>query len=407
MGASWRNWSGSVRFEPAHLHRPEDEAGLVACVREVAQRGGTVRAVGTGHSSNDLLRCDDTLLSLERLSGVVSVDRNALTATVQPGTTLEELGRALYEHDLALPNFGDVATQTIGGAIGTGTHGSGCRLRNLSDMLIGARLVDGRGEVRRIDADEVETLAAARVSLGALGIFSEVTLRLVPSFDVERREFAIGTDDALQQLDTLVARNHSFDFYWYPRRDDIKLRLVNPAGGTSGEIRGAHELTRLSGYGHEVIPTHSGIPHRFDECEYALPASNGPACFSAVRARILQCWRASVGWRVLYRTVAADEAWLSPASGRATVTLSLHQNATLPWRDFFRDMEAIFLEFGGRPHWAKKHTLGARELAPLYPRWNDFLRRRARFDPDGVFLTPYMRELLGVPDENAMRMSAA
>ena len=394
MGAQWRNWSGSVVFQPARLHRPDDEERLRSLVGEVAGRGGQLRAVGAGHSSNELLRCDDTLLSLERLSGIVAVDRQALTATVRAGTTLEELGRALYGHDLALPNYGDVATQTIGGAIGTGTHGTGRKLHNLSRMLAGARLVDGRGEVRQVDDEE--TLRAMRVALGTFGIFSEVTLKLVPSFDVERRELAMRTGEAMAQLDELASRNRSLDFYWYPRRDDVKLRLVNAAGGTTAP-EGGRELTRQAGYGHEIIPTHSGIPHRFDECEYALPAESGPACFEAVRRRVLGRWRATVGWRVLYRTVAADDTWLSPAHGRATVTLSLHQNATLPWSDYFRDVEAIFREFGGRPHWAKKHTARARDLEPMYPRWRDFLRLRERFDPDGVFLTPYLRELLGVP----------
>ncbi|HEY1141602.1 MAG TPA: D-arabinono-1,4-lactone oxidase [Lysobacter sp.] len=394
MSGQWRNWSGSVVFQPARLHHPDSEERLAALVGAVAARDGQVRAVGAGHSSNGLVRCEDTLLSMERMSGVLSVDRSALTATVRAGTTLEDLGRELYEHDLALPNYGDVATQTIGGAIGTGTHGTGRRLHNLSHMLIGARVVDGRGEVRQVDDEE--TLRAMRVALGTFGIFSEVTLRVVPSFDVERREFAIATDAAMEQLDDLASRNRSLDFYWYPRRDDIKLRLVNAAGGTSVPD-GARELTRLAGYGHEVIPTHSGIPHRFDECEYALPAENGPACFQAVRARVLKCWRAIVGWRVLYRTIAADDTWLSPATGRDTVTISLHQNSTLPWSDYFRDVETIFREFDGRPHWAKKHTASARRLEPMYPRWRDFLRLRAQFDPKAVFLTPYLRELLGVP----------
>ena len=396
MGAHWRNWSGSVVAKPAHLHRPDDESRLVRLVRDVAARGGQARAIGAGHSSNEQLCCDDTLLSLERMSGLLSVDRDACTATVRAGTTLQELGRALYEHDLALPNYGDVATQTIGGAIGTGTHGTGRRLHNLSHMLIGARLVDGTGEVRTLGRDDMDALRGARVALGSLGIFSEVTLQLVPSFDVERREFAMPTAAALDQLDDLCARNRSLDFYWYPRRDDIKLRLVNAVGGSAPPARDARELTRLAGYGHEVIPTHSGIPHRFDECEYALPEKNGPACFAAVRRRVLERWRATVGWRVLYRTVAADDSWLSPAHGRATVTISLHQNASLPWSDYFRDVEAIFREFGGRPHWAKKHTGRGARLAALYPRWDAFQQLRARFDPKGVFLTPYLRELFGV-----------
>jgi len=396
MSGDWRNWSGSVVFRPARIACPEDAAELAAIVQDVAARGGQLRVVGTGHSSNDLLRCEDTLVSLKAMRGIVSVDRGRCEATVQAGSTLEDLGSALYAHDLALPNYGDVATQTIGGAIGTGTHGTGSTLQNLSQLLLAATLVDGSGTLRHVARDDADTLRALQVSLGTLGVFATVTLRLVPTFDVERREYAIGTQAALAQLDALVAGNRSLDFYWYPRRDEIKLRLVNPVGGGRAPD-GARLLSHNGGYGHEVIPAHSGIPHRFEECEYALPADHGPACFEAVRARVLARWRTTVGWRVLYRTLAADDADLSPAHGRATVTISLHQNSTLPWRDYFADIEPVFRAHGGRPHWAKKHGCLAPDLAPLYPRWQAFAQVRQGFDPDGVFLTPYLRALLGVP----------
>lgn len=404
MTAAWRNWAGSIRVAPRRRETPRDEAALASVIRGARRDGRTVRAVGTGHSSSDIVRGDDVLVSTQGLAGVVRTDRDALTATVRAGTPLADLGRELHAHDLALPNYGDVATQTIGGAIGTGTHGSGRDQPNLSAMLVGARLVDGRGDLRTIGAGagDAAALAAARVALGTLGIFTEVTLRLVPAFDVVRREYACGTDAALAQLDALVAGNRSFDFYWYPRRDDVKLRTVNPIGG-GVPPRDARELVHVGGYGHELIPTHSGIPHRFEESEFALPAEAGPACFAAVRERVRRRWRHVVGWRVLYRTVAADDAFLSPAYGRATVTISLHQNASLPWREYFDDLAPVFLEHGGRPHWAKKHRLTAADLAPRYPRWNDFHAVRSAFDPDGTFATPYVRALLGIAARSEAR----
>jgi len=391
---AWRNWSGSVRAEPRTRLRPRDEDEVARAVCEARDAGRTLRVVATGHSSHDMLAADDILLDGRGLRGVVATDRRALRARVRPGTKLQALGHSLYGKDLALPNYGDVATQTLGGAIGTGTHGTGPRLRNLSDLLVAARVVDGTGRVRTIDASRPDELAALRVALGALGVITEATLRLVPAFDVERREYAFDTAAGIAAFEELADSNRSVDFYWYPRRDDLKLRVVNPVGGGVFP-RAGRLLIQVDGYGHQVIPTHSGIPHRFEECEYAVPAASGLACFRAVRERMLRRWRASVGWRVLYRTVAADEAWLSPASGRATATISLHQNASLPWRDFFADIEPIFREFGGRPHWAKKHALRGDALAACYPRWHDFHALRRAFDPDGVFLTPGLRHLFG------------
>lgn len=395
MGELWRNWSGSIAYRPQRIACPRDEDEVASLVREAAARHGALRVVGAGHSSSDIVRCEDTLVSLRHFAGIVEADPDAREAVVGAGSTLEDLGTALYEHDLALPNYGDVSTQTIGGAISTGTHGSGRLQPNLSQMLVEATLVDGQGRLRTITRDQVDALHAAQVALGTLGVFLWMRLKLVPSFDVERREYAIGTDAALAQLPELVEGNRSFDFYWYPRRDDIKLRLVNPTGGGT-EPRGARLLTKTGGYGHHVIPTHTGIPHKFEESEYAVPLESGVACFRAVRERVKARWRHIAGWRVLYRTIRADEADLSPAYGRETVTISLHQNSTLPWRDYFDDVEPIFLEHGGRPHWAKKHNQAAATLAPRYPRWQAFARVREAFDPQGVLLTPYLRNLLGV-----------
>lgn len=391
----FRNWSGSVSFEPRRIACPRDEDELAAIVREARARGGHVRVVGTGHSSTGILECDDTLVRLDALSGVHAHDRERCTAWVGAGTTLEDLGRELHEHDLALANYGDVATQRIGGAIGTGTHGSGLTLGNLSSMLVGVVLVDGRGEVVEIEESDRDALRAARVALGTIGVYTRLKLALVRAFTAHRREYAAPADAALPHVPELVAGNRSFDFYWYPRRDEMKLRLVNGQHGGTSTLPWAVQTEDTMGYGHQVIPTHSGIPHRFDEMEYELPYEAGLACFAEVRERVKRRWRHVVAWRVLWRTIRADDAYLSPAGGRDTATISLHQNATLPWRDFFDDLEPVFLAHGGRPHWAKKHTLTARELAPRYPHWAEHARARTRHDPDGVFLTPYLRALLG------------
>ena len=183
---------------------------------------------------------------------------------------------------------------------------------------------------------------------------------------------------------------------WYPRSDEVKLRLLNPPGGGTADLPYARLVTDARGPAHEIIPQHSHLPYRFDEMEYAIPREAGLACFRDVRKRVMATHRRTVGWRILYRTVAADDAYLSPAYGRPTVTISLHQNASLPFWDYFRDIEPIFRAFGGRPHWAKKHTLEAEDLRPLYPQWDRFLAVRQRLDPRGVFLSPSLRDLLGV-----------
>ena len=391
----WENWSGSIRCTPRVLACPDDEPALRKIVGAAADAGRHVRAAGAGHSSSAVVGCRDVLVDIRRLAGILRVDAPARRATVRAGTTLASLGSALYAHDLALPNYGDTADQTIAGALCTATHGAGLTLPSLSSLLVGARLVDGQGRTVDIGESDLHALRSLRVSLGLLGIFVEVTLRLVPAFDVERREYSTRCADALADFRRLAEGNYSFDLYWYPRRDDVKLRLVNPLGGGSPPPANAVLLELRGGPGHEVIPAHSGLPHRFEECEYAMPYEEGLACFADVRTRILRRWRHLMGWRVLVRTVAADDSHLSPHHGRNSITLSIHQNARLPWREIFDDIEPIFRAHGGRPHWAKKHSLGRASLERLYPGLGEFHALRRRLDPADVFLSPPVRRLVG------------
>ncbi len=126
--------------------------------------------------------------------------------------------------------------------------------------------------------------------------------------------------------------------------------------------------------------------------EYSVPAEAGPACFQEVRKRILER-HPKVMWPVEYRSVAPDDAFLSMAHGRPTVTISVHEDGRLPYRDFFADVEPIFWSYSGRPHWGKIHTLGAGKLSDLYPMWDAFHEQRERLDPRGCFLNDHLRSL--------------
>lgn len=395
--AGFQNWSGSLRFRPSRLEVPETEKDVTDIVRQARRLGGTVRPLGAGHSSAPIYVTDDVLVTLHRLAGLREYDSELHQAVLGAGNDLREMGKALKEVGLAMLNYGDVATQTIAGAIGTGTHGSGIDLQNLSMSLIGGRLVTGTGEVLAFAADtDLDLVRALRVSFGTLGILTEVRLQLQPDYQLRRQEWGIDFESFWPRLDTLANQNRNFDFYWYPRSDTIKFRCLNPPCDCQDYSAFAQAGEDRMGSPHEIIPKHSDLPDKFEEMEYALPAENGQACFLAVRDRIRVRWRRTVGWRLLYRFIKADCSWLSEAYGRPTVTISLHQNSSLPFRDYFADIEGIFQDHGGRPHWAKIHSMKATDLAVRYPKWRDFLDLRARLDPDGVFLTPYLRALLGV-----------
>jgi FAD/FMN-containing dehydrogenase len=394
MGDTWENWSGSLRFSPERTERPENENALSDLVCRAAEGRRTIRPAGTGHSSSPLLATRDTLVSLDAFRGIESYDPAKREATLWAGTTLGEAGGLLLGLGLAMPNLGDVDVQSVAGALATGTHGSGKRLPVLSAMIAGGRMVTASGEITEFSLEEDPDLTrAAQVSLGALGIYTALTLRLLPAYRLHRREWCTTADRCFAHIGDLAERHRNFDFYWYPRSDRVKLRTMDPPGDAPESIPYARLVEDRTGWSSEVIAKVRTL--RFDEMEYAVPAEVGPECFEAVRRRIRERHRKHVAWRVLYRTVAPDDAYLSIAHGRATATISLHQNATLPFWGFFNDIEPIFQEYGGRPHWAKKHTMAADDLMPLYPRWDRFIAARRRMDPDGLFLNPYLERLLG------------
>jgi FAD/FMN-containing dehydrogenase len=95
------------------------------------------------------------------------------------------------------------------------------------------------------------------------------------------------------------------------------------------------------------------------------------------------------------RVAAADDIWLSTASGRDSAYLAIHQYKGLPYQRYFDLFESVVAGVGGRPHWGKMHSLDASRLRSLYPRFDDFLRLRQEHDPNGVFANGYLDQVLG------------
>lgn len=387
----WQNWSGRVQCVPAAIERPASEDAIADAVRAAEHAGRTLRVAGSGHSFTPLVATDGVLLSLDELRGVVSVDRDAQRASIRAGTKIADLGADLRASGLALANQGDVDVQALAGALGTGTHGTGATLGSISSQVRGMTIVTGSGEIVSCDAaNDPELLEAARVSFGVLGVVTRATMQLVPAYRLHERVWKTAILDCLEHLDEHIRAHRHFEFFWYPHKDyaemkalDATQRDVDPLDGVKGE--------RID-WSDRVFPTVRDL--RFNEMEYAVPRDAGEACFRAVRER-MRTRHPDVVWPVEYRTVAADGGWLSPMHGRDSIAISIHQDASLPCDAFFADVEPIFREHGGRPHWGKIHYLRAPELAPLYPMWERFLETRRRLDPRGVFLNPHLREVLG------------
>lgn len=433
----WQNWSGLESTEPGAVLSPSSAEEVAATVVSALEARTTVKMVGSGHSFTGIAVPGDTMLRPDRLTGVIAVDREAMTVTAYAGTRLTVLNAELERLGLSLHNMGDIAEQTLAGAVSTGTHGTGGVTAGLAAQLAGFQLVTGRGEVLTASArDDPELFALGRVGLGALGILTTVTFAVEPLFLLEAQEQPMSWEEAIGSFDEMVADSHHCDMYWFPHTDrmltkrntrlDADPSEARPVGRVRGwvddellsnTVFGA--LTAAANHAPGVIPrmnqvsaralsarTYSDVAHRvftsprrvvFREMEYAVPREAGlDALREARRVVDASDWR--ISFPVEVRVARADDVALSTAYQRDSMYLAFHTHHHSDWRThtaYLEAMEAIMRDHVGRPHWGKLHTRTAADLAPAYPRFGEFLALRDRLDPDRVFANAYLRRVLG------------
>ena len=431
--STWRNWAGTESATGLEVLQPSSVEEVAAAVKLGAEQGKRLKAVGSGHSFTGCSVPEQVMVRLDRLGSIRSADQVSGKVTVGAGTGLAKLNAGLASFDLALANLGDIDKQTISGAISTGTHGTGAKLGGLATQVVGLELVTADGSVLNCSAEEnADVFDAARVSVGALGVITAVTLQTVPAFLLRAQEMPLPLGEVLDGFDELADGNEHFEFYWFPHTDVALTKRNNRvAAGVGpspvGRIRGwvddellsnrVFELTnRLSVRRPGLVPRINRLASRalsareyvdasyqvfcsernvvFRESEYAVPREHVVEVVQQLRA-----WIDRSGERIPFpievRVAAADHIWLSTAYGRDTAYVAIHQYHRLAHDKYFDAFEQIVAAFGGRPHWGKLHTLGADRLRERYPRFDDFLAVRDRLDPRRVFGNPYTRKVFG------------
>lgn len=385
----WSNWSGKLTAQPTAIRHVKTEADAAAIVTAAAVSGSTIRTVGSGHSHFPLVPTDGTIVDISGLHGIVSVDTDRRRARIRAGTTIHALGLPLLEAGLGLSNQGDIDRQTIAGATGTGTHGTGVDLQSFSAAVTGIRLAAPDGELVWASAEEnADVWQAARQHLGAFGIVTELELQVRDAYRVREQGWTTSLDEVLATLDSKVDEHRHFEFFWYPTTDTALIKATDETEDPA-EYPVADEGSRC-GWSHEVLSNSRTWPH--SEMEYAVPRERGPACLAAIRDLLARDFP-DMAFPVEYRTVAADDVWLSVAFERPTATISVHMDARQDDEPLFRACEAIFAEFGGRPHWGKVHYRTGPEMAVLHDRWDDWWRVRDEFDPTDIFVNEPLRVL--------------
>ncbi|MGF6155104.1 FAD/FMN-containing dehydrogenase [Ensifer sp. KUDG1] len=407
-GGHWRNWVGNQSCIVRHRGAPESEAALAEMVRDATAQGLNVRCAGSGHSFTPVALTSGLHLTLSSMQGVVNIDSARKRVAVKAGTTINQLGKVLKENGLSLINQGDIDSQALAGALTTGTHGTGARLGNMASQIVGMRLVQPDGSILVVDETTPDLLEAARVSVGMLGVISEITLQAVDSYNLHEKLWRCTFDEMIEQHDELAAKHRHFGFFWCPvpesrhcyclpdtasvsttdkTSDVCEMKVIDITGEAPME-RGFEKIA----YSSEIYPIEY-VPN-FHELEYAVPVAHGKEAVKAVRKLMLEKHPTCI-YPIEYRFTAGDTGWISPFFEQDSITLSVSGEPGTDYWEYLKDVDTILRQYGSRPHWGKLHFLGAEDVTALYPRAGDFRALRAKVDPEGRFLNDHLQQLFG------------
>jgi FAD/FMN-containing dehydrogenase len=420
-----KNYGRTWSFRPSSVAYPESAEEVAALVA----RANKVRVMGSRHSWSKGIVTDGTLLSLDRMNRLVRVDKEKLRVTVQAGITLRALNARLEEHGLALANLGSIDAQSLAGAISTGTHGTGRRFQCLAAQVESLELVDGEGKRRRLGHGDPD-FDAVVVGLGCFGIVHEITLAVVPSFQMHAITDTAPFDEVIENLDEYVDRYDHFKFWWLVPSDDVvvyKHRRTDAPRNDSDFTRWFKDdflsvivyrsLVALQGLDRKaLVPAMNRILTRetgrhFDricksyvgfmtpappvhrETEWAFDYANAKDLLKKYRELLLKSGH-TYNFIQEIRVTKADDFWLSPAFGRDSLWLSMYNmDSPARWDDQLAQFDAFATTHGGRPHWGKEASFDPGYLKAVWPKLGEFRALTRNYDPNGKFVNAWVEEI--------------
>jgi len=411
-----RNWSDTV-----------DLGGTVATPRSTAEVAELVRgadrvlALGSAHSFSPVAVTPGLHIETAALPADIAV--NGTTVTVSAGMTYATLGRELHARGLGLAAMASLPHITVGGAMATGTHGSGDAIGTLSSAVTGIEIVTAGGDVRWVRRGVDPDFGAWVVSIGALGVVTRVEMEVEPTYEVAQTIFAgLDLDVVEADFDAVFGSATSVSVFtrWRPEPDAqlwLKRRIDRegpwpggPAFGVPPRDDPLHPLEQLdpvhcNPQRGQVGPWHERLPHFRAEftpsagdeiqAEYLLPRTHAVEAIRALRAlhaRITPLLHVTE-----IRTMRADDLWLSPAYSVDTVGIHFTWHRDERIFEVLPAIEEMLLPLGARPHWGKVSVASPEQLHSAYPRLTDFLRLREQVDPQGRFCGPFVTRLVGAP----------
>ncbi|MFN8323657.1 MAG: D-arabinono-1,4-lactone oxidase [Chitinophagales bacterium] len=419
------NWALNQQSVAADYFQPETEAELI----ELIQQHRHIRLVGTGHSWSAVCLTPHALINLDCYNRVIHFNREQLQLTVQAGIKLWQLNEYLDQHGLALSNLGSIAKQSLAGAISTGTHGSGINFQILASQIEAFTLIKANGEKVSLHHERDKQLFnLAVVNLGCLGVVSEITLRVVPAFNLHDYTVAVPFQQALNQLDELLHNTHHFKMWWFPHTENMVLYRYQRTQEPRNDSRfrqwlmdefisvGIYRTLLRLGHLNKSWRKHINrllvlnfnkpldrieksyrvfnVPepplHR--ETEWAFDLSVAKPLLTDYKKMIEQSEHC-INFIQEIRFTKADEYALSPCYQRDSIWLGVYNADNRGWEKLLSDFEQLARKYNGRPHWGKEFNTGADYLQSCYPAMQAFNQLRKEWDAEEKFTNDFIRKI--------------
>ena len=417
-GGQFKNWAGNVVFGATRKVLPH----TLAEVQELVASSEHIRAVGAAHSFSSIADTTGVHINLANLDTDLCISPDRSFVTVAAGTKYGELAILLDRAGLALHNMASLPHISVGGAIATGTHGSGDLNGNLATAVVSLQIVTANGKVVELSPDSNgDAFKGAVVSLGAMGIVTRVGLRVQPAYSVSQVVFAgMDCDSLFANFEEIFSSSYSVSAFtkwqegpdcqlFLKQRNETNERWV--ALELMGALRRKIRVHPLPEHSADCCteqlgipgPWHERLPHfRLDftpsfgdelQTEYLVPRS------SAVEAlRRVKALRDTIGPLLQVseiRTIAADDLWLSGSYGRDSVGIHFTWHNDSAVLGVLPLLDAALYPLGARPHWGKLFTMAPTQIAKTYPQFTAFTEMVRHWDPTGKFTNSVFESIFG------------
>ncbi|KAF9879601.1 sugar 1, 4-lactone oxidase [Colletotrichum karsti] len=260
-------WAKTFYSRPELYIQPESLAEIEKVVNLARKCRRRIVTAGCGHSPSNITCTSSWLVNLDKYNRILSVDDSNGLAVIQSGIRLYTLCDELERHGLTMPNLGSINQQSIAGAISTGTHGSSLFHGLMSEDVLALKITLANGTTESCSRDENPLLfRAALLSLGALGIITEITFRAARSFTLRWTQ-TIDTDVKMFNAwkKDLWTQSEFVRVWWFPytrravvwKADKTNEKHVDPPKRNYDGALGYyiyHNLLYLAQYVPRILP---------------------------------------------------------------------------------------------------------------------------------------------------------